>query len=190
MEHSPSGAAERGPAVATDLVGDIFVLVADRLASREQDVAVFSGAGEPFADWLLWETFAAGTHEGWTMRPRIPYREVGVVGSRETADLLAFDPLRGSRVLVEMTIISDWTNNKWIDWIEGATARLSRAITPGIEPLQIVVAASPSSPLDVNPHWQQWLGMSAVWNRPTDLECSMPLGPTGQILTRAWRLGS
>ena len=36
--------------------------------------------------------------------------------SRETADLLVTDSARGERVLMEMSIIHDWSRNEWIGW--------------------------------------------------------------------------
>ncbi len=104
------------------------------------------------------------------------------------ADLAIFDPRTGDRVIIELTVIHDWSRNKWIDELDGDTVKLSRPLTAGITPLQLVVAASLTSPIEVNPRWQQWLSMSTVWNRPTRLHRAMPLGPVGQLSLHGWVL--
>ncbi|MHC4220102.1 MAG: hypothetical protein ACYSU7_16780, partial [Planctomycetota bacterium] len=123
-----------------------------------------------------------------TARPRPSYAEVGVAGSRDLADLLVFDPTSGRQVLVELAVIHDWTTNKWIDGLKGDTERLQRAAAVGMAGLQVILAASLESPIDVNPKWQGWLGMWDLWNRPTDLRQAVPLGSVGQMLIQGWVL--
>jgi len=185
--HDPNAAPE---ARDGDLADAVFALFGDRLQLRAGDVALFTETGRSFQSWCIWELFAAARElePGWTVRPRPPYADAGVTGSREHADLAIFDPRTGERVIIELTIISDWSHNKWIDELNGDTARLSRHLTPGILPLQLLVAASLSSPIDVNPRWQQWLGMSSVWGRPTRLCREMPLGQVGQLDLHGWVL--
>ncbi|MBT8487024.1 MAG: hypothetical protein HKO59_11725 [Phycisphaerales bacterium] len=191
---------ESGPAAPPSVAAAVFNAIADRLATRTDDLVVFTGTGCSFAEWTVWESVTAlhghragedvgGSGSGWTVQPHPRYAEMGVTGSRETADLLVFDPASGRRVLVELAILQDWSRNKWIDMLDGDTERLGRAIATDVVPLQIVIAASLVSAIEVNPVWQQWLGMSKIWCRPTSLHRAMALGPVGQLTIQGWVAG-
>ncbi|MHC4416145.1 MAG: hypothetical protein ACYS0G_12760 [Planctomycetota bacterium] len=164
----------------------VFDVIADRLGERSETVALFTETGCSFEQWCTWEGLAACRGAGWTVRPRPPYAEVGVAGSRESADLLVFDPASGRTVLLELAIVHDWSTNKWIDTLNGDTDKLSRPLTGGIVGLQLIVAVSLASPIDVNPTWRGWLGMSNIWNEPTELKRAMRLGPVGQMVLQGW----
>ena len=125
---------------------------------------------------------------GWTVRPYPPYSEVGVAGSRELADLLVFDPATGRRVIAELSIIHDWSTNKWIDSLNGDTQKLERAAAAGVVGFQMIFMVSLASPIDVNPTWQSWLGMSRIFKEPTKLVRAMPLGSVGQMALRGWEI--
>ncbi len=175
------------------LVADVYGAVADRVSERLEDVARFVESTVSFQPWLVWEMLSAvatrpGSGSGFTARPRPAYADLGVPGSRDVADLLVVDVATARRVLTEITVISDWASNKWIDNLDGATRRLSRTLVPDIVPLQVVVTASHTSPIDVNHRWQQWLGMSRVWKRETALRRTLPLGAVGQVIVTAWDL--
>jgi hypothetical protein len=173
-----------------DLADAVFAVFGDRLEQRAADIARFTETNCNYRHWCIWELVAA-VHErepGWSVQPAPPYADAGVTGSREHADLSVFDPRTGERVLIELTVIHDWSRNKWIDELDGDTARLSRPLTAGIMPLQLVVTASLASPIEVNPRWQQWLAMSSVWGRPTSLYREMTLGTVGQLGLHGWVL--
>ncbi|MFQ5949018.1 MAG: hypothetical protein ACE5KX_09185 [Acidimicrobiia bacterium] len=174
------------PAASVVLAAEVFDVLAGRLAKRSETIALFAETGSSFQEWCVWEGLSAGRARGWTVRPKPGYAEVGVAGSRDAADLLVFDPASGQRVLLELAIIHDWTTNKWIDELNGDTARLGRPLAGGIVPLQAILAVCPHSPIDVNPTWQGWLGMSAIWNRPTELKRVLRLGPVGQLVLKGW----
>jgi hypothetical protein len=169
-----------------ELPGRVFAVLADLLGERSGDVVVFAGADHSFRPWLTWEAVAAFHRAGWSAKPHPAYGAVGVIGSRELADVLVYDGESGERVLLELATIHDWTANKWIDQLDGGTSRLGRPLTPGITPLQVVVTVSVGSRIAVNPTWQQWLAMSAIWKRPTELDRSMPLAGSGELRVRAW----
>ncbi len=185
VRQSP-GSRSPGRAVGGGLAAEIFDVIADRLAARVEAIALFAETGRCFQGWCVWEAMAACRGAGWTAQPEPAYADVGVAGSRECGDLLVFDPASGRRVLLELALIHDWTTNKWIDELNGDTDRLARSPVTG---LQIIVAASLPSPVEVNATWQGWLGMSDVWNRPTDLGRSMRLGPVGGLLVKGWMIG-
>ena len=168
------------------MAAKLFGVVADRLAARVDAIALFTETGRCFQGWCVWEALAACRAVGWATQPEPAYSDVGVAGSREYGDLLVFDPASGQRVLLELALIHDWTTNKWIAELNGDTHRLARS---GVTGLQIIVAASLPSPVDVNATWQSWLGMSDVWNRPTDMARSMRLGPVGGLLVKGWTIG-
>jgi hypothetical protein len=161
----------------------VFKVIAERLAERSEAIALFTETGGPWEAWCTWEALAACRAARWTVQAHPPYADVGVAGSRDQADLLVFDPASGRRVLLELAVIHDWTTNKWIDTLNGDTEKLRRA---RIEGLQMILAASLESPIDVNPKWQGWLGMSTIWNEPTDLGRAVPLGAVGQMSIRGW----
>jgi len=111
-----------------DLVVRVFDALADRFATRAADIAIFTETGTSFEEGAVWEGVAAlHGHEspgadhgpGWTVRPHPPYAEAGVTGSRDVADLLVFEPGLGGRVLIELSIIQDWSRNSWIDKLDG-----------------------------------------------------------------------
>lgn len=179
--------APRKAAVAS-LGGKVFAVAADRLAERSADVALFTETGRSWQPWCRWELLAACLGAGWTVTPESAYAQVGVAGSREHADLLVFDPATGHRVVVELTIIHDWSTNRWIADLDGDTERLRRAASVGVVGLQLIVAASLASPVEVNRTWQGWLAMSRIWSQATGLKRSLPLGTVGQMLVRGWEI--
>jgi hypothetical protein len=183
-----SQSAGARPAAADTFAARVFGVLADRLGQRSDEIAVFAEAGGSWEAWCVWEVLAACREAAWTAQPRPPYAEVGVAGSRELADLLVFDPARGHRVLLELAVVHDWTTNKWIDALNGDTERLRRSAAVGVVGLQVILAASLESPIDVNPKWQGWLGMSDIWTRPTKLRRALPLGSVGQMVVQGWVL--
>lgn len=174
---------------ARSFSAEVFEVVADRLAGRADAIALFAETGCSFEDWCTWEALAACRQKAWTVQPRPRYADVGVAGSREVADLMVFDPATGRRVLLELAIIHDWTTNKWIDALNGDTDRLRRAAAAGVEGFQVIVTVSLASPVDVNPTWQGWLGMSRIFKEPGRLTRAMPLGAVGQLALHGWEIG-
>ncbi len=168
------------------LAAEVFDRVADRLAERTEDVALFAETGADFDQWIVWEAVAACRGAGWTPTPRPRYADVGVAGSRDDADLLVFDPATGRRVLIEIAVIHDWTTNKWIAELDRDTGRLEHAPVSG---LQLVIAAALASPVEVNATWRGWLALARIWGKPTKLDRGVPLGPVGQLLLRGWTIG-
>jgi hypothetical protein len=171
---------------AADLGAAIFAVAADRLADRAGDAALFSETGRDWQAWLNWELLAACIGAGWAAEPHAPYTRVGIAGSRELADLLVFDPSTGCRVVIELAIVTDWTTNKWIADLNGDTDRLRKAAAVGVAGLQLIVAASLTSAVELNETGRAWLAMSEIWSVPTKLERAVPMGSVGQILARGW----
>lgn len=186
---NPASGATTEKTGAGRFAADVFTVVADGLRERAETIALFTETGRPYDEWCTWEALAACRGAGWAVQPGLPYADVGVAGSRDQADLLVFDPARGHRVLVELAVIHDWSTNKWLDTLNGDTAKLRRATTVGVMGLQMILAASLDSPIDVNPQWQGWLGMSDIWNRPTKLRRAFPIGAVGQMVVRGWGAG-
>ena len=166
----------------------VFDAIIDRLAERADTVALFTETGCSFEGWCAWEALAACRAAGWTVQPQPPYAESGVAGSRDVADLLVFDPSTGRKVLVELTVVHDWTTNKWIDQLDGDTQRLTRAAAAGTAGLQLVLAASLASPVEVNPKWVSWLAMCRIWKEPTGMKRCFSIGPVGELLARGWAI--
>jgi hypothetical protein len=173
---------------AADLGAAIFAVAADRLADRAGDAALFTETGRDWQAWLTWELLAACIGAGWAAEPQPPYTRVGIAGSRELADLLVFDPSTGHRVVLELAIVTDWTTNKWIADLNADTDRLRKAAAVGVVGLQMIVAASLTSAVELNETGRSWLAMSEVWTMPTKLERAVPMGSVGQILARGWAL--
>ena len=187
-DQSAGAGSAAAKAAAGSFAGEVFGVVAERLGQRSEAIALFAQAGGSWEAWCIWEVLAACREAGWTAQPRPPYAEVGVAGSRELADLLVFDPTRGRRVLLELAVIHDWTTNKWIDALNGDTERLRRAAAVGVVGLQVILAASLESPIEVNAKWRGWLAMSEIWTRPTKLKRALPLGAVGQLVIQGWVL--
>jgi hypothetical protein len=179
------GRTAKGPSFARA----VFDAVVDRLASRADAIALFTETGGSFEGWCVWEALAGCRAAGWAVRPQPPYADCGVAGSRDAADLSVFDPATGRSVLVEITVLCDWTTNKWIDQLDGDTQRLTRAAAAGTPGAQLILAASLASPIEVNPKWLSWLAMCRIWKEPSDMRRSVPLGPVGELLARGWAVG-
>ena len=180
------GADAPGVASGQPVATEVFDIIANRLGERSEAIALFTETGCSFEDWCTWEGLAACRAQGWTVQPKPRYADLGVTGSREFADLLVFDPARGWRVLLELAIVHDWTTNKWIDTLDGDTEKLGRSLAGGIIPLQMILAAWQDSAIAANPTWQAWLGMSNIWDRPTELKRTMRLGSIGQMVLQGW----
>ena len=183
---SAAGASKGKPSVS--LGGAIFAVAADRLADRVDDAALFTKTGRDWQAWLNWELLAACIGAGWAAEPHPPYARVGIAGSRDLADLLVFDPATGGRVVIELSIVHDWTTNKWIADLNGDTDRLRKAASVGVVGLQLIVAASLTSAVELNETGRTWLAMSDVWTVPTKLKRAVPMGSVGQILVHGWEL--
>jgi len=166
----------------------VFTVAADRVADRAGDAALFTETGRDWQAWLTWELLAACIGAGWAAEPQAPYTRVGIAGSRDLADLLVFDPATGGRVVIELAIVHDWTTNKWIADLNGDTNRLRKAASVGVDGLQLIVAASLTSAVELNETGRAWLAMSDVWTVPTKMQRAVPMGSVGQILVRGWEL--
>ena len=58
----------------------------------------------------------------------------------------------------------------------------------GVVGLQLNMAVSLASPVEVNATWRGWLEMSEIWKRPTKLKRAMTLGAVGQMLVHGWEI--
>ncbi len=187
---SPTPAAVSSAAAAVGSLRDqVFRVIADRLFERAEAMALFAETRRSFEDWCTWEVLAACRRTGWSVQPMPGYAEIGVAGSRDHGDLLVFDPATGHRAMVELTIIHDWSTNKWVATLDSDTDKLSRAASVGVAGLQVIAAVSLASPIEVNSQWTSWLGLSRTWNRPSVLRREARLGPVGQVLVRGWEAG-
>ena len=147
------------------------------LCSVNDGILVHGAMADGFASPLLWAA-----------EPQPPYASVGVAGSRDLADLLVFDPATGGRVLIELAIVDDWTTNKWIADLNSDTDRIRKAASSGVVGLQLIVAASLTSAVELNETGRAWLAMSDIWTSPTDLKRALPMGSVGQILIHGWQI--
>jgi hypothetical protein len=168
--------------------GQIFKTIAGIIGARADTIALFLEGHASFEEWFMWEAFAACRSEGWSVRPRVSYADVGLAGSRETADLLVIDPTSDDRVLVEMAIIHDWTTNRWVASLDLDTMNLTRPLSAGVVPLQIVTCLSLQSPIEVNRQYRSWLEMTRIWARPCGLSRELQMGASGQALVKGWVL--
>ncbi len=186
-EEPSAGVAEAGAGAAETFAAEVFGTIAGRLIDRVETVALFAESDASFEPWCIWEGLAACRKAGWTVQPSPRYADVGVAGSRETADLMVFDPATGGRAIVELAVLHTWTTNNWVARLNGDTQKLLRAASAGggIVPFQILAAAALASPIDVNPTWLSWLGMT-IWKQPTPLRREARLGPVGRIVLRGW----
>ena len=91
----------------------------------------------------------------------------------------------GARVLVELSIIHDWSTNRWIAGLNRDTDHLDRAMLAGPVSLQIILAVAPTS-VAAEPTRMTWLSMAKVWNQPTEFERTLPLAGGGEGLMRGW----
>ena len=180
----PSIAVRSAPSAA--LPAEVFGVFAGRLAERRETVAAFAETRASFEAWVIWEGLEACRRAGWTVTPRPPYADVGVTGSREAADLAVFHPASGARLLLEVGLVHDWSTNRWIADLDADTVRLRRPREVGTHGLQVIVAVSLASPIEVNPTWRGWLGMTSIWNEDSELRRAEPLGAVGEMLCRGW----
>ena len=185
----PSSSVEVKSAAAGALPEQVFDVLAARLAERRESVATFAETGVSFQPWVIWEGLEACRAAGWTVTPRPAYADVGVTGSRETADLAVFHPASGARLLLEVALVHDWSTNRWIDDLNAGTARLRRPRVAGTHGLRVIVAVSLASPIEVNPTWRGWLGMTNIWSEASPLRRAERLGPVGEMLCRGWIVG-
>ena len=58
----------------------------------------------------------------------------------------------------------------------------------GVVGLQLIVAASMTSAVELNETARAWLAMSDVWTSATDLKRAMPMGSVGQLLIHGWQI--
>ncbi|MHC4948037.1 MAG: hypothetical protein ACYTG1_07220 [Planctomycetota bacterium] len=172
--------------LAPMFAAEVFETIADRLSERADDIVMFAETGEPFEPWCRLESYAACRDAEWIVRLSPPYSEVGITGSRDHADLLVFDPAGGGRAMVELSTVFDWATTSWIAELDRDTHRLERPLANGTAPLQLVLAVSPDSALEVNPTWKSWLGMTSIWPRPSKLKRVTPVGSAGEMVLRGW----
>lgn len=187
-DSTPVRTRPRRSAQPRSLAAEVFDVAARHLAERSDAIALFTETGSSFEDWCTWEILAACRGAGWTVQPRPRYAEIGVAGSRDSADLLVFDPATGRRLVVELAIIHDWTTNKWIATLNGDTEKLLRPASGDTVGLQAIVTVSLASPIDVNPTWQGWLRMSRIFKEPGNLRHAVPLGAVGQMVVQGWEI--
>ncbi len=167
---------------------EVFETIAQRLQDRSQEISLFLEASTSFEEWCIWEAYAACRAAKWTVQPKPSYATVGLMGSRESADLLITDPRSGSQSLLEFAVVHDWTTNRWIAALDQDTINLSRALTTGTELLQMILAASLASPIEINRRWKTWLEMTSIWPRPSALQRTIAMGPSGEGILRGWIL--
>lgn len=167
------------------LASRVFEVITSRLISRADDLFRFAQSGFSFEEWCNWEAYAACCSiEGWSAHPKPRYSDCGLEDSRELGDLLV---LAGTeRLLVEVGLVLDSTQNKWIAKLDADLAKLSSQLSPGISGLHMIVLVSAVDSISDAEVWQKWLQKVGCWNKPTSLMCQKAFEPGGQLYIKGW----
>jgi len=146
---------------------------------------MFVSTGDSFEDWLNWEALFALRRDGLEASPKPHYRKVGFKDVSTYGDLLV-KLSSGTKVMVEVGLVHDWTMSKWREKLEADRRKLEPPYGDGFVGLQLVVIASRCESVAGDKRWAQWLGKVTFWDDSPHMERNVVLEPQGSMLIRAW----
>lgn len=88
-------------------------------------------------------------------------------------------------VLVEIKAVTNVTMDKWIDFINEDTHKLTtESPYPGLQ----IVACFDTFDLETAEDWISWLARIQIWNKDTPMIRRQPLSGSGKMLVKGWAI--
>ena len=143
----------------------------------------FQSTGYSFEEWFNWELFFALDVEGWNVNvnPRI-------LGGKKFADVEIVDFENGKNLKIEVKIIHDFTQNKWIAEIEKDRKALEfNSLRNGDLGLQVLLITSSYNDVLSVESWSDWLNKLSFWSVEPDYNFSSKQSE-GESILMAWRV--
>lgn len=169
------------------LAKEVFDVIGQRYLSRADDIALCDETEYSFENWCQWEAIIACKRvNGWKVRPKPRYGELGILDCDDEGDLLVTDPNRDLHVLVELGLVHGATGNKWLSKLDKDTEKVGRKFRDNVVALQLILCTSIIHVIETAQVWQSWLAKLRCWSHKTDLCFAAPLPPSGQMVLRGW----
>jgi hypothetical protein len=167
---------------------EVYSCISSRFQVRRDDLLAFAETGYSFEEWCSWGAFAACRAARWDAKPKPPYREHGVLDSRELGDLLVESGPGGGAVFIEFGLVHSETAEKWKNKLNWDTQKVQRIASAGYSRVQFLICASKpcAEPVD-GPAWMLWLESLDVWQR-AQLGSEYLDAGTKRLRWRAWEL--
>jgi hypothetical protein len=159
--------------VSSVLAQRVFWLIADALVVNSKFPIVVA-ANKSFEQWINMEAYIACKLAGYECEP-----EARFDNTQSTADLVVRPEPDGSKVMVEVKIVGDYTYNKYLSAIANDYERLTKQAglpegkTTG---LQIIVMYSAKGSIVDRETWKEWIDRDkgkTPWCHPTELKRQM-----------------
>jgi hypothetical protein len=167
-----------------NLAQKAFEAICLTLSHRVNDIEVFAETGYSFEEWCNWEAYAAcQTIPNCNVCPKPRYCDFGVEDCRDFADL-SISNSNNEAVLIEIALVHDNTQNKWLDKLRGDQTKLERACEKCSQTLRVIVLVSTKAAIENAPAWKDWRGPS------TSLSVSVKLKAQGQMLIKGFVVDS
>lgn len=161
-------------------------IMANCLGEQREKILSFSRTGGSFEEWINWEFFSAFECENYKVEPKPNYAKYGVAPRQKIkADLYAESEDGARKYFVEVALVGEYTQQKWIAKIEKDREKLLslRAYDSNLVKIQILVLSA-SYPALVS-EWDGWLSRLPFWRRERGSETAIH-SPNGEIVVCAW----
>ena len=155
-------------------------VLADHFSKLTDRISNFTETGCSFEEWFNWECFHAFVASGLECRPKPSYSEFEGELKNKLADF-AVTLKTGEKVVFEVKLVHDYTQNKWSSEIEKDNEKL-KTIKNDVKAIQILVLTSEYEDLMKNEAWSKFLHGLSFWQMMTDVKINLPLTNGGQML--------
>lgn len=119
---------------------------------------------------------------GFIVRPKPSYQSLGLRNCKDYADLAVQEPGASETTAIEIGLVHDGTQHKWRIKLDADAEKIGRFKNG----LQIVIVASAKEQVVSSSRGRFWLNPSPHWGKVPDLQATVDLLPTGQMVISGW----
>ncbi|GAA3530326.1 hypothetical protein [Zobellella aerophila] len=168
----------------------VIELISCHLHQSHKKIIEFSKTNYSYEEWINWEIFDALKKANYHCSPKPSYRSLcsKSVG-RFHADIYAKSPVGNAEFIMEVALVGNATQDKWLKKIERDRFKLS-SLTPTNDSLikvQLVILVADYH--DLLHHWGGWLGRLEFWEEhPPVSICDQSV--SGEIVFCHWEVAT
>ncbi len=146
-------------------INEVLAHIKDGFKKNHNKIISFSGTDYSYEEWLNWEIFDILNKAGIRCTPKPSYKRYGeAINDRYQADIYGHDNERDFQFIMEVALVGDATQSKWIKKIERDREKLT-GFTPEnkrTKKYQLVILSANYQ--NLLSEWDYWLSKLNFWS--------------------------
>ena len=156
-------------------------VIREHMGAMCEKIAAFNNTGYSFEEWINWELFYALSKAQIDVLPKPCYKEYSKDSPKSFGDLLV-----ENQHFIEVSLIHDSTQNKWIEKIENERRALTTLDLEYVKPAQLLIIVSAHDDIESHGNWLPFLEKISFWRTACAWTISTKTQNGGQVIAKYW----